>query len=211
MTDTSPERPSQDLFADKAAEWDRRPVPAQISVGVFGALRRDVELSSELTVLDFGAGTGLIATQVAPLVRRVLAVDVSASMLEQLAAKPLDGGEIDVRCVNILDEPLGESVDLVMSAMAMHHVEDTAALFGAFFDHLVPGGRLALADLDAEDGSFHPPGMEGVFHDGFDRESLSAVAVAAGFESPAFVTATEVEKEGRRYPIFLMTAVKPTA
>jgi hypothetical protein len=29
-----------------------------------------------------------------------------------------------------------------------------------------------LADLDAEDGTFHTQGLEGVFHDGFEREFL---------------------------------------
>ena len=45
-----------DLFEDKAAGWDERPVPAQISAGVLRALRARVPLSPDWTVLDFGAG-----------------------------------------------------------------------------------------------------------------------------------------------------------
>jgi len=204
-----PDTPRPDLFADQAADWDDRPIPAQISAGVFSALTRAVELTPDLRVLDFGAGTGLIATQIAPRVARVLAVDVSAAMLEKLATKEVDG-RLEVRCQNLLEAPLGESVDLIVSAMALHHVRDTKALFAAFFDHLNPGGRVSLADLDAEDGDFHPPGMDGVFHDGFDRDALAAIALGAGFVEPQFVTALQVHKEDKAYPVFLMTAAKPS-
>ncbi|MCB9745792.1 MAG: methyltransferase domain-containing protein [Alphaproteobacteria bacterium] len=200
-----------DLFADKAQEWDSRPVPAQISQGVTAALFEHVPLDASLTVMDFGAGTGLICTQLAPRVGKVLAVDISEAMLEQLARKEALAGRAEIFCQDILSEPLGRTVDLVVSAMAMHHVQDTRALLAALFAHLEPGGRVALADLDKEDGDFHPPGIEGVFHAGFEREALAALLEDAGFEAARFVTACEVDKEGKRYPIFLAMASKPAA
>ena len=108
-----------------------------------------------------------------------------------------------------LAAPLDRRADLIVSAMAMHHVKDTAKLLRTLFDHLAPGGQLALADLDREDGDFHPPGIEGVFHHGFDRGQLAAKLRAAGFTDVAIETACEVDKEGRRYPIFLATATRP--
>jgi SAM-dependent methyltransferase len=198
-----------DLFQDKAQDWDTRPVPAQISEGVFAAMSRHVPLSSELTVMDFGAGTGLVASKLAPHVGHVVAVDVSPSMLEQLASKPELAAKADIVCQDILVEPLVRTVDLVVSAMAMHHVEDTDRLLRALFDHLAPGGRVALADLDSEDGTFHPPGTEGIFHTGFDRSDLGARLAATGFSDVAFHDACEVTRDGRTYPIFLVTATKP--
>ncbi len=198
-----------DLFRDKAADWDARPVPAQISEGVFEAIAASVPLGPDLTVMDFGAGTGLIAGKLAPRVTKVLAVDVSAAMLEQLAKKPELAGRVETFCQDILAIPLGREVDLVVSAMAMHHVADTEALLRAIFRHVAPGGRIALADLDAEDGTFHPPGTEGVHHSGFDREALGALCRGAGFVDVRFVKACEVTKSERRYPIFLLTATKP--
>lgn len=198
-----------DLFRDKAAEWDTRPVPLQISDGVFAAMSANLALDPRLTVMDFGAGTGLIAGKIAPHVKQIVAVDVSAAMLEQLARKPELAGKTEIVCRDLLAVPLGRTVDLVVSAMAMHHVEDTKALVRALFAHLAPGGRVALADLDREDGSFHPPGTEGVFHAGFDREALGALLREAGFTDVRFVTACEVSKEERQYPIFLVTATKP--
>ncbi|MBP6629853.1 MAG: methyltransferase domain-containing protein [Kofleriaceae bacterium] len=200
-----------DLFQDKAADWDQRPVPQQISEGVFAAIDRHVTLGPDLTVMDFGAGTGLVTARLAPRVGKILAVDVSPAMLEQLGQKPELAGKAEIVCQDLTRAPLGRTVDLVVSAMAMHHVQDTAALARALAAHLAPGGRIALADLDAEDGSFHPPEAEGVFHAGFDRDALGATLRAAGFIDVQFVTACTVDKGDRRYPIFLVTAHTPAA
>jgi len=197
-----------DLFQDKAADWDSQPVPAQISAGVSQAILDHVSLDPRLRVLDFGAGTGLVCARIAPRVGHVIAVDISRAMLEQLAAKPELAGKVEIHCGDILEEPLSERVDLVVSAMAMHHVQDTARLLRALHDHLAPGGRLALADLDSEDGSFHTSGTVGVYHAGFDRAALGALLEAAGFVDPRFVTACVVRREGREYPIFLVTAAR---
>lgn len=201
-----------DLFRDKADDWDTRPVPAQISEGVFTALSRRVALTPALTVLDFGAGTGLLLSKLAPHVGRLVAVDISAAMLDKLAQKlgeqPELAGKVRIVCQDITRTPLDERVELVVSAMAMHHVEDTGALLAALHGHLVPGGRVALADLDAEDGSFHPPGTEGVFHHGFDRDRLTRQLTDAGFVDVELDTACVVHRDERGYPVFMVTATK---
>jgi putative AdoMet-dependent methyltransferase len=197
-----------DLFESRAADWDSQPVPIQISAGVTDAMLRLVPLTSTTRVMDFGAGTGLICGKLAPHVASVLAVDVSRAMLDQLAAKPDLAGKVATHCGDILVAPLDQRFDLVVSAMAMHHVQDTAALLRTLHDHLAPGGSVALADLDTEDGTFHPPGAEGVFHAGFDRAALGALLVAAGFAEPAFHDATVVHRDGKPYPIFLVTAAR---
>jgi 2-polyprenyl-3-methyl-5-hydroxy-6-metoxy-1,4-benzoquinol methylase len=53
--------------------------------------------------------------------------------------------------------------DLIMSAMALHHVKDTSTLINSFYEHLKPGAKAALADLDKEDGSFHPKEVKTYF------------------------------------------------
>jgi putative AdoMet-dependent methyltransferase len=197
-----------DLFRDKAEDWDARPVPTQISQGVFDALEKAVALTPEMTVMDFGAGTGLLGGKLANRVGHLLAVDVSRAMLDKLMAKPELEGKVEAFCQNILESPLPRKVDLVVSAMAMHHVEDTRALFRVLFEHLVPGGRIALADLETEQGDFHAPGTEGVYHAGFDPRALCAIAEEVGFVDATFVTACSVGREQKRYPIFLLTATK---
>ena len=109
-------------------------------------------------------------------------------------------------CQDITKQPLEEKFDVIMSAMAMHHVEDTDLLMQRLFEHLKPDARLALVDLDAEDGTFHPADIEGVYHDGFDREELKTIMEKNGFKDIKFVTAHTVDKEEKKYPIFLVTA-----
>jgi len=198
-----------DLFQDKAEAWDTRPIPAQISEGVSQAMLNALELSAETSILDFGAGTGLVCAKLAPSVGEIIAVDISEAMLAQLAEKQELRDKVEIVCQDIINHPLQRQVDVIVSAMAMHHVQDTVALFESFSAHLPSGGRLALADLDSEEGDFHPEGVEGVFHNGFDRGALTLTAEAAGFEAISFQTAAEVHKDDKRYPIFLMTAIKP--
>jgi hypothetical protein len=94
--------------------------------------------------------------------------------------------------------------------MTLHHIPDTDAILRRFHAVLARGGRLCIADLDTEDGSFHGAGFDG--HRGFDRSELAAKARAAGFASAEFSTACEMDKpvdgRPRRYPIFLMVARK---
>jgi 2-polyprenyl-3-methyl-5-hydroxy-6-metoxy-1,4-benzoquinol methylase len=196
-----------DLFRDKAGDWDQRPRARQLSEAIGGAILDSVPLHDTMQVMDFGAGTGLIAGRIAAHVAGITAVDISAAMLEQLAAKPELAGKVDIQCRNILEDPLDRRFDAIVSAMALHHVEDTGTALRCFAQHLVPGGWLALADLDAEDGSFHDAGTEGVYHFGFDRRALQELLERSGFTHVEFRTAHTLHKDGgRRYPVFLVTA-----
>jgi hypothetical protein len=90
----------------------------------------------------------------------------------------------------------------------MHHVEDTAKLMQRFNEHLEESGTVALADLDKEDGSFHPADTQGIFHFGFERGDLRTVMENHGFKQVEFFTAHTINGEEKDYPIFLVTATK---
>ena len=197
-----------DLFAAKADDWDANDRRTRLAAAIGDAIVEHVPLHEGMNVLDFGAGTGLIASRIAPRVNRVVAVDTSQAMLDKLAAKAELQGKVETLRRDILDDPLDTRFDLIASAMAMHHVEDTAGLIQRFGEHLTDSGMLALADLDSEDGSFHPPNTEGVFHSGFDRDELRALLEGHGFERVEFFTAHIVKGDEKDYPVFLVTARK---
>ena len=197
-----------DLFEEKARDWDVNEMVLALSSAIGAAIKEQVELNQTMQVMDFGAGTGLVTAQVAEQVGKVTAVDVSQSMLDQLVAKQHLELKVDAVCQNILELPLDTRFDLIVSAMAMHHVEDTNALIRSFAEHLKPGARVALADLDAEDGTFHPADAQGVYHNGFDRGEFQSILETNGFKDVNFVTAHTVNKEGKTYPIFLVTAAR---
>ena len=169
-----------------------------------------VRLSDQMVVMDFGAGTGLISSHVAPLVNKIAAIDVSKAMLDQLVLKPELQGNVEAVCQDIIHEPIDTQFDLIVSAMALHHVEDTSNLIRIFCEHLKPGAQIALADLDKEDGSFHPENTPGVFHDGIERDELKTLLEKNGFDDIRFFTAHVINKEDKQYPVFLVTASKYT-
>lgn len=197
-----------DYFNEKAKDWDADEMVNRLSSAIGASILRNVPLHEHMLVMDFGAGTGLISSHVAPLVKKIIAVDISEAMLNKLVAKPELHGKVVAVCQDILSSPIDAKFDLVMSAMAMHHVEDTDALVRVFYEHLKPGGQIALADLNKEDGSFHPENTEGVFHSGFDRDALQLILERHGFQNVRFVTAHTVDKNARRYPVFLVLGSK---
>lgn len=197
-----------DLFAEKATDWDANERRSKLASAVGSSILEHVPLHRQMTVLDFGAGTGLISAQIAPLVNRIVAADTSKAMLDKLAAKPELKGKVDVVCQDITEHPLDTRFDLIISSMALHHVESTARLLQRFAEHLNESGLVALADLDKEDGSFHPADTEGVFHFGFDRDELRLILENHGFGQVKFFTAHTIYGEEKDYPIFLVTARK---
>lgn len=201
-----------DDFDTKAATWDT-PEKVERSRRIAEAIAARVPLHDDWTALDAGAGTGQLGLHLGGRLRRVVLVDTSAGMLEVARRHTADDPErYSVRRLDLTAEPLGEQVDLVISAMTLHHVPDTAAMLAAFRETLAPGGWVALADLDADpDNGFHDDDYTG--HRGIDRTALVADLRGLGFEDVAATTATTVEKTKhgttRRFTVFLVTGHLP--
>lgn len=194
-------------FDTDARDWDQRPMSQQLAA-VPQLLLAHLPLSPTDHVLDFGAGTGLLATAIAPRVAQVTALDSSAAMLQVLQDKGHDN--ITALQSDVFAADLGR-YHAIVSCMAMHHVADIARLMRTFAAALHPGGRMALVDLYAEDGSFHGDNAaKGVQHLGFAPAALQALAEQADLHDIAFHDILHVQhRNGRAYPLFLMTAGKP--
>ena len=200
-------------FDQAAATWDGEQRRILLARGVTEAIVARCALPADLDVLDFGCGTGLVSLGLRPLVRSVTGVDTSRGMVDVFERKVLEQGLDGVRAVLLSpDAPLSlpERFHLVVSSMALHHVADLAPLFARFCEHLHPGGRVALADLDLEDGTFHEDARS-VVHLGFDRGEIAALLDGAGFVDVAMETATITRKGERSYPVFLATGRKAEA
>ena len=202
-------------FEKEAAVWDVEPRRVKLAQDVAEAIIRELKPTKDLDVLDFGCGTGLVTLRLQPLVRSITGVDSSPAMLAVLRDKVEKQGLANVR-PQLVDFEGGGRVagrfHLIVSSMTMHHVADTAALLRLWFELLLPGGRLGVADLDTEDGSFHGD-HTGVYHQGFERSGVQARLEEAGFGAVRAITATSVVKKiaGRgpkEFTVFLMTGVK---
>ena len=194
-------------FDDRAPEWDT-PERFERAQEIARAVRDAVPLTPATRVFEVGAGTGLLGLALADTVGSVVLADASTGMLAIADGKIRAAGlgHVTTRRLELTVDPLPEDrFDLVVSMLALHHVADTAAGFAALRDLLAPGGRLAIIDLDAEDGTFHTD-PDAPVHHGLDRDHLAALARTAGFGDLAFRTVFSIEKQGRAYPLFLLTA-----
>jgi SAM-dependent methyltransferase len=101
-------------------------------------------------VLEIGCGTGTTALQLAPVVARYLATDVSGRMIEigreKAAVEPVDGLGFD-RLTLFDDRLKAASFDAVLAFNLLHLVEDLDAAARRVHALLRPGGRFVSKTL----------------------------------------------------------------
>ncbi|SDL73724.1 class I SAM-dependent DNA methyltransferase [Tessaracoccus oleiagri] len=200
-------------FDEQAATWDEDQSKVDRARTVAEALVGAVPLRGDERLLEYGAGTGLVAQALADTVGTITLADSSAGMREAMAKKI--GAGVLPSTARIWDLDLTsddvprERFDVIVSSLVLHHIKDLPRVLAGFHELLERGGHVAIADLDQEDGSFHEHVHDFDGHNGFDRAQLQSDLLAAGFENVRFAEAGEVQKEGRAFGLFLATAVKP--
>ncbi len=139
-------------------------------------------------IADLGAGTG---TGTFALLRHfgkahVVAVDVSAAMLERLQVKARELGVADrVQAVQAdLDAgwPGIGPLDLVWASSSVHHLADPGRVLAEVFAALEPGGLLAVAEMGAFPRFL--PDDPGLGHPGLEERCQAARAGKAASEMP---------------------------
>jgi len=202
-------------FNKDAGTWDQKTGRVKLAHDVAYAIMNEVKPTHEMDVLDFGCGTGLLTLQLQPLVRSITGVDSSQGMIDVLNSKIDEHKLINVKTV-LIDIEKGDVLNgkfhLVVSSMTLHHMEDIESLLKQFYECLLPGGLLCIADLDSDKGKFHSDNT-GVFHSGFDRSRMRSLLIQHGFNNVRDVTAARVVKnlpdgQTREFSVFLMTAQK---
>jgi 2-polyprenyl-3-methyl-5-hydroxy-6-metoxy-1,4-benzoquinol methylase len=202
-------------FDKVAGNWDEDPAKVRLANGIADTIISQITLTSNMNVLDFGCGTGLLSLRLQPFVHSVTGVDSSRGMLDVINSKIENHGLTNVSA-KLLDLENGDSLQgdyqLVTSAMTLHHVCEVEPLIERFYQMLLPNGCLCVADLDLDQGRFHGDNT-GVFHHGFDRGALQSIFEKAGFVNVRALTATNISRpnvdgELSTFTVFLMIGEK---
>lgn len=139
-------------------DWDSRVEAWErvVALPPFPELARRVVAEARLAatdvVLDLGAGTGLLALEIAPRVKSVVAVDASAAMLARLEQRVLDKTFTNVSTIecDLREIPLpDEYASLAVSSYAFHHLDGPGKELALAEARRVlrPGGRLVICDM----------------------------------------------------------------
>ncbi|KAN0063037.1 hypothetical protein ACQY0O_004200 [Thecaphora frezii] len=152
---------NRSFYASTAAQYDAKGKGATVQLAQDNAraiLDRVPGIDAGgFDVMDYAAGTGLIAMLLSPRVRSITAVDLSPEMIGVLQSK-LDAQPAEARIDNVhpIAADLLDSVpsqlqsrrfDLVTCTMAYHHFADPVNVTQVLAGFVKQGGYFAVVDL----------------------------------------------------------------
>lgn len=200
---------TNNIFDSRARTWDINPVHQERSGAIAAKMLEMIPVNSSMRALEYGAGTGILGSMLAPHFKEIVLMDSSKEMVEVMKEKISDNSIENLNPVVAdleKEEYLGEQFDLIYSQMVFHHINDIGFLLGKLYKILKPGGYIAIADLYKEDGSFHGEGFSG--HNGFDAELLKSALESGNFRhtksETCFIMKKSVDNQIREFPVFLM-------
>lgn len=117
----------------------------------------------EKTVADLGAGTGYFAFRLAPMVKKIIAIDVDQRFLDFIdsRAKLLPeemAGKIETRLAEYHDPNLKpQEVDFILIVNTYHLIEDRVDYFNRLKNALRDNGQIIIVDFKKELIPIGPP------------------------------------------------------
>jgi ArsR family transcriptional regulator len=170
---------SQEFFSSSAGQWDRlrdELYGERFHLGALAALAQ-----GDWVLGDLGCGTGETSATLAPFVRRVIAVDASAAML-QAARKRLQAFDnVELRRGELEGLPIDDAMlDAATMMLVLHYVSEPARALAEVWRVLKPGGRLILVDMLPHDRDSYRQQMGHVWL-GFGEDQIRGLIEEAGF------------------------------
>lgn len=132
---------------------------------------------------DIGAGTGFITEELVQNGLKVIAVDQSKAMLEEMKEKFGRYDSVEYRMGEFNNLPIqNETVDYVFANMYLHHVDLPQVAIEEMARVLRPGGKVVITDMDEHEFEF----LRKEQHDrwlGFKREDIERWFKEAGLKN----------------------------
>jgi ubiquinone/menaquinone biosynthesis C-methylase UbiE len=173
---------SKDYFEKVADQWDQmRKSFFSEKVRKVAVIKADIQAGK--LAADIGAGTGFITEELVQNGLKVIAVDQSEAMLEEMKKKFGRFDTVEYRIGDFNNLPMqDETVDYVFANMYLHHVDVPQVAIEEMARILKPGGKVVITDMDEHEFEF----LEKEQHDrwmGFKREDVESWFEQAGLKN----------------------------
>jgi ArsR family transcriptional regulator len=196
---------SQEFFASAAGEWDRlRSELFGDTVFLWGVLGL---IDPSLTVGDLGCGTGQLTETIAPYVKRVVAVDGSADMLEAARQRVAGARNVELRRGDLEGLPIDNGeLDAAMLSLVLHYSPAPPRALAEAGRVLKPRGRVLVVDMLPHDRQEYQQQMGHVWL-GFSEKQITRFLTGAGF-GDVRVRALPADPDARGPALFAAVGVK---
>jgi ubiquinone/menaquinone biosynthesis C-methylase UbiE len=173
---------SKQYFDEVASEWNKMQ-ESFFPTKVRKVAVAEANLQQGLIVADIGAGTGFMTEELIKHKVKVIAIDQSAEMINEMKKKFCSCYEIDYRTGVAENIPIeDEAVNYVFANMYLHHVENPPAAIKEMVRILKPGGKIVITDADEHNYEF----LRTEQHDrwlGFNRKDMIKWYEEAGLKN----------------------------
>ncbi len=197
---------SQAFFGRVAGAWDDLRTQMYGETFTVDALLNLV--GADLVAADLGCGTGNAAEMLAPVVRKVIAVDREPAMLEAARKRLANQDNVDFRQGELTGLPIEDGeVDATLTVLVLHHVDTPEAAVAEMARVLKPGGRALIVDMAPHNRDEYRHTM-GHQHLGFAEDEVRGWAEACGLTLTSY-RRLRPDPEGRGPALFAATLRKP--
>jgi ubiquinone/menaquinone biosynthesis C-methylase UbiE len=143
-------------------------------------IKSELNNSKNKTLLDYGAGTGLIGIQLSSLFKEILLLDSSKEMLNiaDKKIKALGLSNIKTLEFNFAKRKLSKTYDIIILSLVLLHIPKPQILLEELFKVLNEEGKLLIVDFDINEKVKHPK-----IHNGFNHIKLKKMLSKSGFSS----------------------------
>lgn len=173
-----------DSWDDYADGWDENQDVVVYAEKAFSALTEQVDINN-LSILDFGCGTGLLTAKMAQNAKSVHAIDTSNKMIEVLNNKAIDN--ISTQVVEVSESWLKENnhlldtFDLITASSVFAFVDDYHQTLLLLKQLLKPDGKIVQWDWQKSQQEPEFGFNQQDIKDGFTQANIELLTISNPF------------------------------